>query len=78
MKYQHFEHSPRASAAIFRIAKRIYDDIVDYENGDFRDHVERASWTNFWCWHDGQHWEFESGDIYIATLYHARAGDFWL
>ena len=73
--YQHFLHSPRASAAMLLIAKRIYDDVVDY-HGDFRDHVERASWSNFGCWHDGQYFVFDVDDVYIATLRHARAGDF--
>jgi hypothetical protein len=68
----YFPHSPRATAAIRRIAVRIYRQVENYENGDFRDHVQRASWFNYQIWHDGQKFVFDDGDVYLATLRYAR------
>lgn len=74
--YHHFRHSPRASAAIFLIAERIFEEVRNYENGDFRDHVERMARFHHTTWCGGEYFEFDAGDVYIATLNHAWAGDF--
>lgn len=75
MQYQHFKHSPRASAAIFVIAERIYGQVAEL-NGDFRDHVEQMARFYHTTWCGGQYFEFDADDVYIATLHHARCGDF--